>query len=44
VGLVCLTGLSGRGGVSNLGTFRFAAATIIAHNHAATRHDDYFGG
>jgi hypothetical protein len=30
------------GGVYNLGTFLIDAATIIAHNHAATRHDDIF--
>jgi hypothetical protein len=32
------------GGVYNLGTFLFDATTIIAHNHAATSHDDFCGG
>jgi len=30
------------GGVFNLGTFAFDAATMIAHNHASTSHDDLF--
>jgi hypothetical protein len=33
----------GVGGVYNLGTFLFDATTTIAHNHAATSHDDCFG-
>jgi hypothetical protein len=31
------------GGVYNLGTFLFNAATVIAHHYAATSHDDCFG-
>jgi hypothetical protein len=36
-------GLGVGGGVDNLGTFLFDAATVIAHNHAATSYDDCFG-
>jgi hypothetical protein len=31
------------GGVYNLGTFYFDAATLIAGNHASTSNDDGFG-
>ena len=31
------------GGVYNLGTFVFDAATVIRHNHASTSNDDCFG-
>jgi hypothetical protein len=31
------------GGVYNLGTFVFDAATVIRHNHASTGDDDCFG-
>jgi hypothetical protein len=36
-------GLGVSGGVYSLGTFLCDAATVIAHNHALTNHDDYFG-
>jgi hypothetical protein len=31
------------GGVYNLGTFTFDAATVIRHNRASTSNDDTFG-
>jgi hypothetical protein len=31
------------GGVYNLGTLLFDAATVIGHNHASTSNDDGFG-
>jgi hypothetical protein len=31
------------GGVYNLGTFLFDAATVIRHNHASTSNDDCYG-
>ena len=39
-----MDGLGVGGGVYNVGTFLFDAATVIAHNHASDSNDDYFGG
>jgi hypothetical protein len=36
-------GLGIGGGVYNLATFLFDAATVIAHNHASDSNDDCFG-
>ena len=36
-------GLGVGGGVYNLGTFGFDAATVIRQNHASTSNDDCFG-
>ena len=36
-------GMGVGGGVYNLGTFLYDAATVITHNHASTSNDDCFG-